>query len=250
MLIFLVRTDMMTEELFYAGYNKIDKNRKQKTDKKRFYRDKCNCVAAGLLLNYAVKIYCEDKKCCERISMEKYEKKHISDMLSYVDINKLITFYDPAYDYNIIAGDNGKPYFVHIGQDNIYFNLTHSGDYAACVIGDKENGIDIEGARKNVLKTAKRFFSNDEYEWIAGNDNEEGLQLKRFLQIWTLKEAYSKVTGIGIANGIDKVHFTIQDNRLIFTKQQLNREYNVYQTIFDGYVLSVMEKNSEEQNGN
>jgi hypothetical protein len=46
------------------------------------------------------------------------------------------------------------------------------------------------------------------------------------------------------------VHFTIQDNRLIFTKQQLNREYNVYQTIFDGYVLSVMEKNSEEQNGN
>ena len=76
------------------------------------------------------------------------------------------------------------------------------------------------------------------------------MQLKRFLQIWTLKEAYSKVTGIGIANGIDKVHFTIQDNRLIFTKQQLNREYNVYQTIFDGYVLSVMEKNSEEQNGN
>ena len=56
--------------------------------------------------------------------------------------------------------------------------------------------------------------------------------------------------GIGIANGIDKVHFTIQDNRLIFTKQQLNREYNVYQTIFDGYVLSVMEKNSEEQNEN
>lgn len=250
MLIFLVRTDMMTEELFYAGYNKIDKKRKQKTDKKRFYRDKCNCVAAGLLLNYAVKIYCEDKKCCERISMEKYEKKHISDMLSYVDINKLITFYDPAYDYNIIAGDNGKLYFTNIGQDNIYFNLTHSGDYAACVIGDKENGIDIEGARKNVLKTAKRFFSNDEYEWIAGNDNEEGLQLKRFLQIWTLKEAYSKVTGIGIANGIDKAHFTIQDNRLIFTNQQLNREYNVYQTIFDRYVLSVMEKNSEEQNGN
>ena len=36
MLIFLVRTDMMTEELFYAGYNKIDKKRKQKTEKKRF----------------------------------------------------------------------------------------------------------------------------------------------------------------------------------------------------------------------
>ena len=32
MLIFLVRTDVMTEELFYAGYNKIDKNRKQKTE--------------------------------------------------------------------------------------------------------------------------------------------------------------------------------------------------------------------------
>ena len=56
------------------------------------------------------------------------------------------------------------------------------------------------GQRKNVIRVAKRFFTQAECDWI-GNDS------LKFSRIWTLKEAYAKLTGEGIAGTVSKAEF-------------------------------------------
>lgn len=72
--------------------------------------------------------------------------------------------------------------------------------YIVCAVSDKAVGVDIERQRKNVIRVAKRFFTQAECDWI-GNDS------LKFSRIWTLKEAYAKLTGEGIAGTVSKAEF-------------------------------------------
>ena len=45
-------------------------------------------------------------------------------------------------DYRIARGEKGKPFIV--GVENVFFNISHSGDYVVCSVSDREIGIDIE----------------------------------------------------------------------------------------------------------
>ena len=65
--------------------------------------------------------------------------------------------------------------------------------------------MDIEHTRKNYLKVARRFFTDNECRWTGEDEN-------RFLRIWTLKEAYSKYTGQGIALTISDTEFRYEKN--------------------------------------
>ena len=68
------------------------------------------------------------------------------------------------FDYEIAYNSQGKPYFL--SNREIFFNISHSSNYVACVIGDRPVGIDIEKARKGRQNLAKRFFDISEAEWI------------------------------------------------------------------------------------
>lgn len=92
---------------------------------------------------------------------------------------------------------NGKPVYRN---SDIHFNLSHAGNYVVCAVSDKAVGVDIERQRKNVIRVAKRFFTQAECDWI-GNDS------LKFSRIWTLKEAYAKLTGEGIAGTVSKAEF-------------------------------------------
>jgi 4'-phosphopantetheinyl transferase len=103
--------------------------------------------------------------------------------------------------------DRGKPYLQN--SPEIYFNLAHSQDlaiYAVC--SDHEVGIDLEfiNHQCDVESIAKRYFLPSEQKIISsfGDRDEHGKYLA-FYQAWTLKEAYGKATGQGIANILDCV---------------------------------------------
>lgn len=84
----------------------------------------------------------------------------------------------------------------------IHFNLSHSGSYAVLAVSDHPVGIDIEYLRKNRLAVAKRCFCPEEYEDIlrAGDILK---QEQRFLEYWTMKEAYIKYTGTGLSTPLN-----------------------------------------------
>ncbi|MBK1872389.1 MULTISPECIES: 4'-phosphopantetheinyl transferase family protein [Marinobacter] len=79
-------------------------------------------------------------------------------------------------------------------------SLSHSYGLSACATQyDSALGIDIEPSKRypQWQKVVKRWFSPVEQEWLFQEDDPEA-----FLQAWTLKEAWLKATGRGIAGNL------------------------------------------------
>lgn len=105
----------------------------------------------------------------------------------------------------ILADEKGKLYCDDFSQ--IHFNISHSDDFVAVAVCDKPVGIDIESVRKVSLKLAKKVCTQKELEYIFKklpdeNDylSQKTEHIKRFLEIWTIKEAYFKCIGTGITD--------------------------------------------------
>ncbi len=100
--------------------------------------------------------------------------------------------------------DRGKPYIQNFQK--IYFNLSHSQDwaiYALCC--DREVGIDLEyiNLKCDVDSIAERYFLPSEQQIIRSLCDRD--KYLAFYRAWTLKEAYAKATGEGIANILEEV---------------------------------------------
>lgn len=67
-------------------------------------------------------------------------------------------------DCKLEYGKNGKPKITE--EQEIHFNLSHAKDYAVVAFSKEEVGIDIEQIRKGKEKIAERFFSTEEKELL------------------------------------------------------------------------------------
>ncbi|MDO5402718.1 MAG: 4'-phosphopantetheinyl transferase superfamily protein [Eubacteriales bacterium] len=238
MLIFLTdigkNGEYMTDEMRMRCYGLVRGERRARVDSLKNQEAKARSLAAGILLNVATGIYegvisgagldIGQAKQDTDICIRAYKAE--TDDVPYIVRHSLefyLSLYDSKFDYELTSGVNGKPEFKQQGSPKIFFNLSHAGEFVVCAIGDKPVGIDIEGNRRISLKTAKRFFTEAEYQWVCGNmltgsgagkcqENytqleDTGGQQKRFFRIWTMKEAYSKLTGVGIASGVSQAEF-------------------------------------------
>ncbi|MBP3459288.1 MAG: 4'-phosphopantetheinyl transferase superfamily protein [Lachnospiraceae bacterium] len=91
--------------------------------------------------------------------------------------------------------ENGKMFFPR--ESGFYVNLSHSGDYAACVVDTKEVGIDIERIRQYKENVARRICLPKEMQYLEGKKEEEKNRV--FTKLWTRKESMAKLSGKGIA---------------------------------------------------
>lgn len=76
------------------------------------------------------------------------------------------------------------------------FSLTHSGDYAACIVGlNVRLGLDIEriNNKPNLLRISQTAFHADEHAWLL-RQTESDL-VAAFYKLWSFKEALFKLTG-------------------------------------------------------
>lgn len=107
--------------------------------------------------------------------------------------------------YRILRGPHGKPYVQ--ADIPVFFNLSHSGDYVVCAIGDEEVGIDIERRGKVRMGVARRFFHPEEVGALEAAPLERRTEL--FFDYWAVKESYLKYTGEGLAASLSacKVSF-------------------------------------------
>lgn len=94
----------------------------------------------------------------------------------------------------IMRNAHGKPYLQDYPQ--ICFNISHSGEYAACAFAEIPIGIDIQQRRRVKWESmAKRYFSIEEQKRLAAAGDAETL----FFQIWTEEESYGKWKGTGLS---------------------------------------------------
>lgn len=118
------------------------------------------------------------------------------------------------------------------------FNLSHSGDWLAVgVTVDNDIGVDVQHKQHqhSLAELAQRFFSPEEAESLATQP--EARQAEHFFRLWTLKEAYLKARGLGIANGLDKARFHIDNNGLITAEFAPELEDDPSQWQFHHYEL-------------
>ena len=93
----------------------------------------------------------------------------------------------------------GKP-FVELPGKTL-FNISHSDSWVVCAIDDGPIGIDIERIHPPDFEMAKRFFHPDEFSEMIGLPKR--LRIKRFFELWTLKESYIKALGMGLSCPLD-----------------------------------------------
>ncbi len=111
--------------------------------------------------------------------------------------------------------------------DNCFVSISHCEHMVAVCTSDKPIGIDIEkiNTQRDLDKIAKRFYHGKESEYFNKNHTADV-----FFEIWTKKEAYSKIGGEGVGEiykGFDVL--SIED--YIFTTEKI-----------DDYILSICEK--------
>lgn len=139
----------------------------------------------------------------------------------------------------IAKGEYGKPYLAE--YPHIKFNLSHADGIAACIVSDRECGIDCEMVRKYRPNVMKRAFSEREAELVESSGQSERDLL--FFRLWTLKEAYVKALGTGISYPMNTAEFLFEDKRII--TNIVGYSFRQY-IVGDGkYVVSVCEKLSE-----
>lgn len=105
-------------------------------------------------------------------------------------------------------GPFGKPKLK--GPLPLAFNLSHSGDWAALAIVDKDDptkeplevGLDLETvAQRSALALAKRFFSPEEWQSLSLCPD-YAQQNRLFTKLWTRKEACLKLWGTGMSTSL------------------------------------------------
>jgi len=83
------------------------------------------------------------------------------------------------------------------GAGEVWWSASRSADLAALAISSSRVGLDLEleQERPRWQRIAKRFYSEEEQRALAGSP-------ARFLEFWTLKEAYLKALGVGLPGGL------------------------------------------------
>lgn len=95
-------------------------------------------------------------------------------------------------DFDISFNKNGKPLC-----DFCFFNISHSFDRVVCVFSNVSIGVDIQ---KNVdINPRKNYKFFNEKECLYVNQKDELLS-KRYIEIFTKKEAAVKMKGLSLAD--------------------------------------------------
>lgn len=109
-------------------------------------------------------------------------------------------------------GSHGRPEIARPAT-SVRFNLTHSAGLVACALADRcDVGVDVEDLQRRPVDPAvvARYCTPEEIADIAVS--REGWH-DRFLRYWTLKEAYLKARGLGIAVPLAEIGFRLDDHR-------------------------------------
>lgn len=97
-------------------------------------------------------------------------------------------------DSEIVVLPDGKLVFEK--EKGLWFNISHSGEWAAIAYGKRPLGLDIEYVRETREEVARRFFTKEEYGETIKREGAERDSF--FFRVWTGKEAVVKAAGVGL----------------------------------------------------
>ena len=198
--IFVYQLDEKNADILLDKMSLLSLKEKEKVLKYKYDKDRALSLAGRLMFFCFADRYKDDcYKEVTKVSLDDFREEYVSDIeISYTE--------------------NGKGYIE--GDDNLYYSISHSKDTCVCAIADVPVGIDIQEKRKVRENVAKRFFHDKDNEYIYEAKDDENEFIDRFIKVWTVKESYIKLTGRGIAGGMNYFYVDFQNNNILDESEQ------------------------------
>lgn len=130
----------------------------------------------------------EDRK--QKIRNAKQKQKRLQSFGAGLLLNKVLARYGIS-SQDVYINDDGKPM-----TEGICFNLSHSGNFVICAVSNEPIGCDIQQIKEMPHFSEERFASLEEKLHLAHLVGDE--YNREFVRIWTRKESYLKMLGIGL----------------------------------------------------
>jgi 4'-phosphopantetheinyl transferase len=115
--------------------------------------------------------------------------------------------------WRFTVDDRGRP-VVAEGLPRINFSISHLDPLVlVAVSADLEVGIDVECIDQDISPDVVAEFSHlDEHHSVGGLPRPR--EIREFIRLWTLKEAYTKMVGTGHSLDFKSIKFTLDPVRL------------------------------------
>ncbi len=169
------------------------------------------------------------------VCLHRFEKmKSELHQRGFLSVRKLLE--QAGYtDFDLFYDLNGKPHL----KDGKHISITHSFEFSAIIISNRNIGIDLEQQREKIIRIADKFtdFDSDFF------DKSNILQTVRQLTaIWGIKESIYKfysLKGLSLKEHMNVLPFDLEKGELeaMITYEDLSNTHQAKFEEFEGYTL-------------
>jgi phosphopantetheinyl transferase len=143
------------------------------------------------------------------VSLARLENmKSQSHQKGFLSVRKLLV--EAGYtDFDLYYDVFGKPHL----NDGTHISISHSFEFSAIILSDKNSGIDIEQRREKIKIIATKF-AEEEFIYLAKENNADFIS--KLTVVWGIKESVFKVrneVGISFKDHIFASPFEITDKK-------------------------------------
>jgi 4'-phosphopantetheinyl transferase len=197
----------------------------------------------GLLETYEALMSPDERACQQRFMFPKHRHQYlITRALVRTTLSRYVDR-DPR-EWRFSKNTYGRPEIAFPACPPLRFNVSHSNGFVVCAVTlERDIGIDTEDLERpgSHIELAERFFSTAEVDQLRALP--AAAQKHAFFDFWTLKEAYIKARGMGLAIPLEAFAFYLQPGRPVrisfsprieddpaawqFTQLQLDPRYKV-----------------------
>ncbi|MER9726613.1 MULTISPECIES: 4'-phosphopantetheinyl transferase superfamily protein [unclassified Mesorhizobium] len=159
-------------------------------------------ISAPDILSFYRNVLTEDERGQEsRFHFSYHRRRYLVTRAAVRSVLSRYVHVEPQ-DWRFRKNAFGRPSIANLpnGVPDIDFNISHTkGLIVVGIVGGKFFGVDVENVRlgSSLLDIADQFFSPEEVVALAAEPCSQ--QHGRFFEYWTLKEAYIKARGLGLA---------------------------------------------------
>jgi len=132
-------------------------------------------------------------------------------LISRVMLRDVLSRYVNKDELQLTVGAHGRPELIK--KRGLSFNLSHSRNRVVIAVTQAGIlGVDVEYAarQRRVERLIARYFSEREQSALLALP--EPFRLARFYSLWTLKEAYIKARGLGLAIPLGDFSFSFAED--------------------------------------
>lgn len=130
--------------------------------------------------------------------------------------------------YEVHYSKEGKPFV----DGELYFNISHSGDYVVLAEADSPVGVDVERVADIGINDGLKNIALTEREKLWVKDS-----LLRFYVVWTRKESLIKCEGSGFISEPDQIE-TLDDENFDEPVNYRGKFYRIESFMLDEHVVS------------